>query len=231
MSDQSKSNLGYWLAAFGICIAWALATKFNVLGLAADWQSVSWGMLAVFVFYAVSVAVTHKFNPLHMAVGEDGRLSTSKFQFFLWTAVVVYAYVLIYALRAYHMNFGSVDSLPKNVLIAMGMVTITMASAKGITVAYMKSGQITKMAGPSNLADLVTSDDSATPDLVKIQMLIWTGIAVVLYLVRLAYDADAFAKDPTKAFPDIDQVLMILMGLGQGGYLGNKLVSTKGQGT
>jgi hypothetical protein len=193
--------------------------------------------LALAAFYWISVLVTGSADPLHIVMGADGRLSTSKFQFFVWTGVIVFVYVLL---------FGSLDKdhleilsrIPANVLLVMGFSVTTAVGAKGITVSYLNAGQIAKPAsgqagGDTSLSGLVTHDDSNTPDLTKLQMLIWTAIATVVYLCHVhqalpgiiackiaANPADALCK-----FPDIDQSLMVLMGLSQGAYLGNKLVS------
>lgn len=191
--------------------------------------------LALAAFYWISVLVTGSANPLHIAMGADGRLSTSKFQFFVWTGVVVFVYVLL---------FFSVDNshrpilsrIPANVLLVMGFSVATAVGAKGITVSYLNSGQIAKPAssqagGDASLSGLVTHDDSNTPDLTKLQMLIWTAIASAVYLYTVYQSlhdpSSCFFKPLTDAcrFPDIDQSLMVLMGISQGAYLGNKLVA------
>src|SRR3954453_19138359 len=58
---------------------------------------VFWGLLAVLIYLMIGALVTGRANPLIAAIGADGRLSTSKFQFFLWTGVVVFTYVWIFA--------------------------------------------------------------------------------------------------------------------------------------
>jgi hypothetical protein len=185
--------------------------------------------LALSAFYWTSVVVTGKANPLHLVMGADGRLSTSKFQFFVWTAVVVFVYALLYFSRA---KLDAISNIPQNVLIALGFSITTAVGAKGITVSYLNSGSIAKPAssqpgGATDLSALVTHDDSPTPDLTKIQMLIWTIIALVVYLHTVYYSLSSFKTCVGNActFPDIDTSLMVLMGLSQGAYLGNKLVA------
>lgn len=192
--------------------------------------------LALAAFYWISVMVTRSTNPFHIAMGADGRLSTSKFQFFVWTGVVVFVYVLL---------FGSIGdpkhqeailtNFPPNVLLVMGFSIATAVGAKGITVSYLNSGQIAKPAssqagGDASLSGLVTHDDSGTPDLTKLQMLIWTAIACTVYLYKVYHALPGIGSCDLKIqgackFPDIDPSLMVLMGLSQGAYLGNKLVA------
>ena len=200
-------------------------------------HSYFFAFLALAAFYWISVLVTGSANPFYIAMGADGRLSTSKFQFFVWTGVVVFVYVLLFgSLDKEHLEILS--RIPANVLLVMGFSVTTAVGAKGITVSYLNSGQIAKPAssqtgGDTSLSGLVTHDDSNTPDLTKLQMLIWTAIATAVYLYHVhqalpainACKMAANATDTLCRFPDIDQSLMVLMGISQGAYLGNKLVT------
>lgn len=190
--------------------------------------AIHYGLLSLFLLYMISVWVTGRVGPLQSAMGADGRLSTSKFQFLVWTAVVVFSYAWLYAARAQTGNTDVIGNIPQNVLIAMGISIATAAGAKAITSSYILSGRINKPAPAegASASDLVANDNDA-PDLTKIQMLVWTFVAATVYLVRVAGQVDAFTGCAAAScvFPDIDASLMVLMGLGQGAYLGNKLVT------
>jgi hypothetical protein len=86
-------------------------------------------------------------------------------------------------------------------------------------------------------------DDDGSPDLNKTQMLAWTFVAVGVYLldvknhldIIIPYTGPISCTEATSAsqaickaikLPDIDAALMVLMGLGQGAYLGTKLVTS-----
>ena len=69
-------------------------------------------------------------NPWKLVEGADKRPSTSKFQWWLWTVVVIFAYVAIYASRVNLNHFEALSEIPQNVLIALGMSAGTMAVAK-----------------------------------------------------------------------------------------------------
>ena len=104
-----------------------------------------WGSLALIWYLTVAALVAGRANPLFAVVGEDGRLSASKFQFFLWTGVVVFAYVTLVAERVMLTGaLKAVEDVPQNLLIAMGFSITTLAGAKGITVSYVNSGRILK---------------------------------------------------------------------------------------
>lgn len=191
-----------------------------------------WGLVALLVVYIAGGVFGKAWNPLKLAEGSDGRPSTSKFQWLWWTAIVLYSYVVVYVTRARFGYDDAVAEIPVNVLYAMGFSATTLTAAKGITVGYTNSNRLTKPdANPNNPADRSISrlltDDSGIPDLTKIQMMAWTILTGALYLsrvVQLTY-ANIHRNADLLQMPDIDKSLMLLMGLGQGAYLGKKVTS------
>jgi hypothetical protein len=203
-------------------------------------HSWTWSLLVGFLFLVVylfiaAVATKHK-KPWEFLRSGDGRLSTSKFQFFVWTGVVVFTFTLYQFARYYNSHwelFDNYTSLPVNVLWAMGMAAGTSVVAKGIAASFDASGRTANVPKDKKAPDtgLVASDDGS-PDLSKIQMLTWTVIAVVAYLASAVHGFNAFALcDPTPQitcnFPDISTTLLTLMGIGQAGYLGAKLTTVE----
>jgi len=198
------------------------------------------GIVTLVVLWLLYKILVGKWNPWELIKGADGRPSASKLQFFLWTAVALFSYATILSARFYKGNYDAINEIPKSLLIAMGFSVVTMAAAKGITVSYVASGRADKtVAKPTTDAEIksnadpvakpkadspdwVYRDDDGYPDLSKIQLIAWTLIALVIYLIRLDYQINAAPP----ILPDIDPALMVLMGLGQGAYLGKKLVST-----
>lgn len=180
------------------------------------------------VLYILFVIVTKRINPLWMAIGDDGRLSSSKLQFFVWTAVTIYTYVGLAVDRLGHVTCAG-GVLPRNVLLAMGLSLTTAVAAKVIVVGYQNTGQkpAPNLVKPTLDLKYLVMSDSGVPDLTKIQMLAWTGVAVFVYLLDLSQNFAGYVTCSVGAgacFPDIDTSLMVLMGLGQGAYLGFKLV-------
>lgn len=176
----------------------------------------------IFLWLLYKVSSNGQINSLYE--GNDGRPSTSKFQFFAWTTVVIFAYTAMYALKVKAGDYSPIDSIPSNVLIAMGMSVISAASAKAITVSYISTGRITKSAVSSGSTGFgaILEDDQGFPDLSKVQMIAWTFIAIATYLLALA---SKIHKNDYSSLPDIDSALMVLMGLGHGAYIGKKLVT------
>lgn len=202
-----------------------------LMGWGTIWNAWIYAVIALALVYAISLLVSGKAAPFQLAVGADGLLSVSKFQFLAWNITVLCCYVWLAAIAYFnHPNWWYALVLPHNVLYVMGFSLVTLATAKGITVSYLNGGRISKPPAhdqSSRLAYLCASDDGVSPDLVKIQMLAWTVVAIVIFVARVIHSASP--SDPTHAMaqiPDIDPALMVLMGLGQAAYLGNKLTGS-----
>jgi hypothetical protein len=189
-------------------------------------------LVLLWIFYKI---LTGNWNPLKVICGADGRPSTSKLQFWMWTVVALFAYVAYYSARVNYGHTEPIGSLPQSLLIAMGLSVVTVTAAKGITMSNLQNGSLVKPpATPETSgAGQILKDDSGALDLSKIQMLAWTVIAIGVYLINLVKAVEgvgALKPGDTVTLPDIDAALMVLMGLGQGAYLGKKLVTTNTPG-
>lgn len=163
-------------------------------------------------------------NPLAFVNGADGRPSSSKLQWLLWLGAAFFGYVALAV---------STDTLaklqaPQNLLLCLGFSAATMTAAKTVTVSYINSGRLNKRSATARIPlqkslSCLLTDDSGAPDLSKLQMLAWTLLAIGAYLNAIS---TAVKVGPgLTEMPDVDSTLMMLMGLGQGGYLGKKLVT------
>ena len=160
--------------------------------------------------------------------GYDGATSSSKFQFALWTLVVLYAYIVI-VVDAYfnHSNVQLGISIPQNLILVMGLSATTMLAAKGITSNYADTEKVDKSdTGKGGLF----LDDSGYPDLAKIQLMSWTFIGVGIFLLKTLSGIIGSTESLT-AVPDIDGTLVALMGIGQGAYIGKKIITKDGSNT
>jgi len=173
-------------------------------------------------------------NVFELARGQDERPSSSKLQFLLWTASVLFAYAtLVFAKLGNPAIADKGINLPVNLLLVMGFSITTALGAKAITVAAIKNDDIVKnkptAETPSGTSDVV-KDDAGTLDLTKFQMLAWTVIGIVTFFVSLTRFLLLGAwtsGNPPQGYinlPDVDQALMVLMGFGHGTYLGKKLI-------
>ena len=159
-----------------------------------------WGAVALFSLWALIWLLMETFNPFKLVIGEDGRPSTSKLKPFLWTAVVVFSYAVLYAARVKRGYSEAISEIPPSLLMAIGFDAATLVAAKGITESQISRGQIekpppadqqTKTAATTvatqanNGPGAVLQDDKGFPDLTKIQTVTWTVFAIVIYLVAV----------------------------------------------
>ncbi len=167
-------------------------------------------------------------------MGDDGIPSTSKAQFFIWTFVAVFAYLVIISDRIMmHSVFSPPSEVPYHLFIAMGLSIITASAAKAINLKDPSKKEtstrdtlkepnlnIIKESEPN-----IFTDDRGRPDLSKIQMMAWTGVAVVIFLIGLLHNIWWGLQPPE--IPDIDESLLALMGIGQSAYIAKKIISVK----
>jgi hypothetical protein len=153
--------------------------------------------------------------------GYDGATSSSKFQFTLWTSVVLYAYIIT-VIDSYfnHGNFNLGLTFPQNLMLAMGLSATTALAAKGITSAYAAK-QVDK--SDTSKGGLFFDDDGY-PDLAKIQLIAWTFIGIGIFLLKTLNDVMGSTGVST-GLPDIDTTVLTLMGIGQGAYVGKKIIT------
>lgn len=188
------------------------------------------GLGVLLIFWILYRLLLGTWSPSALINGEDGKASTSKFQWFLWTIVVVFSFIVVYAARVLTGNYEVIPNIPQNLLIVMGFSITSMVAAKGITSAYVKSGQLMKLQSAPGQTGLswVIKDDGGQPDLSKVQIMAWTLIGVGVYLIRVVEEVHTGSS---LLLPDIDPALMVLMGLGHGAYLGKKIVTTNDSST
>jgi hypothetical protein len=134
--------------------------------------------------------------------------------------VAIFAYVAMYVARVQTGDIAAISEIPVNLLLAMGISIGTNTAFRAIQSSPAARGQ--KPSTPSQAKSVFEGDDGA-PDLSRIQMLAWTFVAIGIYIVHLNQQ---ILTGPYKTLPDIDAALMVLMGLGEGAFLGKKLFTT-----
>lgn len=181
------------------------------------------GMESVLVGFAglgllwLMIGIATSFSMIKLVSGVDGRPSTSKCQFLMWTATMVFCYLVVYAYRIHMNNFSPIEGWSPNVLLSMGISAATVVAAKAIVSNNVANGSLVKL--DPNGKGGIFEDDDGSPDLAKVQLMIWTIIAIGVYLVSVYHNLAAGHR----CLPDIDKNLMVLMGLGHSAYIGKKL--------
>lgn len=200
---------------------------------AAAHVTTAWKAIAVLIGLGllallwVLIGVTNKkigFKIWKLVKGADGPSSTSKFQWAVWLVVILFVYTVLWVLRARAGDYSAITKLPSNLLVVVGLSTTTASAAKGITVGYLQSGRVAKGSADQPARGGVLQDDTGYPDLAKIQMVGFTFIAVGVFLATFIHEIHT--NTFTSGLPNIDSSLLVLMGLSQGGYVGQKLVAS-----
>lgn len=203
----------------------AMAAAPAAVSAGLKWAAVLCGLGLLVLFYLVTAAFSRYWNPRKLVAGADGRASTSKFQWFLWLVVILFAYTTLWVLRAAQGNFSAITETPVNLLTVLGFSTGTAAAAKGITTVYVQSGRVTKQTSPPGATRPgIFQDDNGVPEVAKIQMVGLTIIAIGIFLAAVTHQI--VSNQVTSSLPDIDATLVVLMGVSQVGYLGKKLVTS-----
>ena len=174
--------------------------------------------LVVVVMWLVVSLITGSWNPLKFAIGEDNRYSISKFQLLLWTVSVLFAYIAVVSARVAAGLVADIPNVPENVLLALGLSGATSVVAKGIKVNNLRTGKelSTTLVDTGPISTLLTNKDGSL-SLHKLQYLVWTFVAIGVFLVSLD-------QSTRLTLPDIDTTLLVLSGIGAGTYLSQKLV-------
>lgn len=204
------------------------------------WIAVLIGLGVLVLLYLLTVITAKIWNPWKLVEGADGSPSTSKLQWFLWLVVIIFAYTVLWVLRAEQGNYSAISEVPVNLLTVLGFSTGTAAAAKGITSGYVQTGRVAKTttaqkaavqaaAGQGAAQQAAASkggilkDDNGTPELAKIQMMGFTLVAIGIFLATVIHQ---IVSNPViTSLPNLDSSLLVLMGISQGGYLGKKLVT------
>jgi hypothetical protein len=189
------------------------ATEVNVGNIVAI---IGWTTVIVGVALLIIVVLSRRVdNPLRLLSGVDGHLSLAQTQVACWT-VVVGGVVLGYGLVRLE-----VPTIPPSLLVLMG------ASLATGGIAYFRDAQKQKAAvaagatpvpRPLELVDLVrvfTPGQAPELSLAKAQMLFWTVLLLVLFVVKSILDGVVW---------EVPWALVALMGFSQAGYLAPKIV-------
>ena len=162
--------------------------------------------------------------------GADGRASFSKFQFWLWTLVITLCLFSVWVTRMVVSEgvVSPIDDIPETVLGLLGISAFTALGAKGITTNYVArsvSRKPSKKPGDkSTPASELLSDDGGIPELAKLQMFLFTLVSIVFFLITVADNINSGIVS-NLVLPDLDQSLLVLMGVSSGGYLGKKFIT------
>ncbi len=192
-----------------------------VIGIIAD-------LAALVIFWLIiRISKDGKIKLSGLLKARDGYYSLANFQFFVWTLVFIFALTTIYFVRLFNGNFNTIDTIPQQLLLLMGIsVAVTPISGAISEIKYPQIREDSQKDDKSgDFAGMLM--EGGMPSITRYQMFAWTLISVFIY-ISIFYSTlfDPKLNDTTNlTLPDIDTTLVFLMGLSQAGYIGGKLVT------
>ena len=233
-----EARLTHWQRRHTLAVAGILAAIVCVGGLlpwaAGRHGDFQYARLAAWIatlglFLGLAAAIGHGMTGLWRGVFVDDRhkLSLSRVQMFLWTVLVLSAY-LTAALS--NVGLGSQTplsiSVPQTLLQAMGLSTLSLVAAPAV-LHGVKKGTVTVKRKPadSRWTDLVRGEEtanSASIDLAKLQLLLVTIVLVLGYAVVLGHAYVDEHNVFVTSLPKIDAAFVVMLGISHVGYLATK---------
>lgn len=195
-------------------------------------------VLILFLLIKRLFAPKNKWNDF--LLGDNQRYSLSRLQATLWAFILIsgqMSTIWICVALGHAEDYNLVFSEESIWLLGLSMGSYI--TSKGIESSRIANHEIndTALTPRMDWADFVCTNDKL--DLSRFQMLIWTLISIVAYVVKTGFylrsmvdytDLD-FSKhffplysDADNILPTIDMSFIVLMGLSQGTYIGRKLV-------
>lgn len=224
MSDSQLNLKPVFIAATAFLAA-IVILAFGAFGPAHPWMAYVSGALASASFATCSCATGG-------SRGEDGRFSSSKLQFIIWTTAFLFALfaMLTRTLPDSEESLRLPAEVPGYLLGAMGLSSLTLVGAKGIAANQVNQGNRPAPAveraarangGPKG--GFFTGDDGDT-SLTKVQMLFFNALSAGIFVILTLRHLEDIPAGIKLKWPDIDPTLLMLCGLGNATYVGRKLV-------
>lgn len=217
-----------------------LLVGIGVVGVALPWAAGSSGgyrharllawLATLGLFTGFALVLGHGLTGLVRGVFVDDRnkLSVSRLQMFLWTVLVLSAYL---SAALANVGLGAEEPLavrvPEPLWLAMGVSTSSLvASPLVLHRAKGKRVALNDTPRDSRWTDLVSSEVRGFVDVVdlgKLQLLLVTVVLVLAYAIVVGH---ALAADGTAVttLPGIDDAFVIMLGISHAGYIAKKAV-------
>jgi hypothetical protein len=257
---MSKYFLNRWSLAALLLVLPTWGFVFYLFGEDHHHNHLAWSLFVVVVFLVVVLSLFEwsgrssanpgraRFGYLEIAIGADGRFSTSKSVVALWTLVLASSLMFMSGLAW----FTTVDSKDvfggdwNSYFLLLGGPFASAVLAKGIVASAVNKDPAAKSSTPSQSGTAVTSstqsnvvpsgsdvisNDAGDTDLADSQYVIFSLVAVVYFvgaLVSAVVHFGASVDAVPIVLPSIPSALLGLTSLAALTYVGNKAVSTQG---
>lgn len=155
--------------------------------------------------------------------GDDWYPSLSLFQLFLWTVIIVFSFLFMSIIMFQHGIMPPVNSLNTPMILLLLGISVTspiignaISSAK-----YASSNPYEPPENPPGFSTML--EEGKKPSITRFQMFVWTWISIIIFLISVVNTINANWNSITQlGVPDMNPVLVVLMGISQAAYLGGK---------
>src|SRR5579872_2957547 len=160
--------------------------------------------------------------------GDDWYPSLSLFQLFLWTVIIVFAFLFMAIIMLQHGISPPVKSLNTPMLLTLlGISVASPIIGNSISSAKYASSNPERPPRDLRLYPFSTMlEEGKKLSITRFQMFIWTWIAIVIFFIGVINTINSDLNSISQlSVPDVDPVLVALMGISQATYLGGKSVA------
>jgi hypothetical protein len=157
---------------------------------------------------------------------DDWYPSLSLFQFFMWTAVILFSFTFLTFLRLGHELLPSIGGLGSPTILALMGISVATPLVSNV-VSSIKYPTSSTFDPPEKLPGLGTMlQEGGKPSLTRFQMFAWTFISIIVFFSSLyVMISDNINSVSELSLPNVDPILLALMGLSQVAYIGGKAIS------
>ena len=239
--------------AAAVVVTYLIGTNSAISAITSTWL---WIMFVMVLFVLLASALCTDYWLFGWLINEQKRVSLSRLQMFLWTIVVLSAFVTAVFANLHFKHYGEAVAIaiPQELWLAMGISTTSLVGSALILETKkvkepteVKLKDLTDRAGvldnrqdPPTLLDLIQGEEVANRDMVdltRLQNLLFTFVLVGSYMASLgamftqlvtpAQGQDIATNFPITAFPSLGSSAIALLTISHAGYLAAKAIDNQ----
>ncbi|MBV9179016.1 MAG: hypothetical protein JO297_18455 [Nitrososphaeraceae archaeon] len=187
-------------------------------------------LLVFLIFLTVNLLIrgyNMRFGDIIRDIG--GFPSLARFQFLLWTSIVMFTLLGVYFIRLLMGSMMFPTAIPVNLLIILGIsVAVPIISNPISSIKYGDRRPVGQMLNDSNRRRLSTMlMENEKPSLFRFQMFAWTIISIIVFLGYF-FSTTTFINDINKlGVPDVPDIFVYIIGISQVAYIAGKATTAK----
>lgn len=128
----------------------------------------------------------------------DWYPSLSRFQFLIWTCIILFAFFAVYLIRLSNGVMEPMSSIPENLLVLMGISIISPVAGAALSSKYTTDSPPSSKPTNDEMKKrgfYTMLEENGKPSLTRVQMFSWTWIAVAVYLILFFSSVNSVTSD------------------------------------